>query len=176
MAWSVPSTAVSGSPFTAALYNAQVRDNLLATAPALATTISSFFTASGTNAIGERIPQQANATGSSTTASTTYVNLADAITSSVTANTSTCAAILLYCNMSNSGANNTWMSFAVSGATTVAATDGSAIQRNISAGERLGITVYQTGLTPGSNTFTLRYRVTAGTGTFSARRIAVIPF
>jgi hypothetical protein len=31
-------------------------------------------------------------------------------------------------------------------------------------------------LNAGSNTFTMRYRVTAGTGTFSARRIGVIPF
>jgi hypothetical protein len=31
-------------------------------------------------------------------------------------------------------------------------------------------------LTPGSNTFTMKYRVTAGTGTFLARQIAVIPF
>lgn len=176
MAWSVPSTAVAGSPFTAAVFNAQVRDNLLATAPALATTISSFFTATGSNVIAERIPTQNNATGSSTTTSTSYGNLADAVTTSVTVNTGANAWVLLYCNLSNSGVNNTWMSYAVSGGTVLASSDTSAMQRAITGGERSGHAVYQTGLNTGSNTFTLQYRVTAGTGTFSVRRIAVIPF
>jgi hypothetical protein len=30
-------------------------------------------------------------------------------------------------------------------------------------------------LTPGSNTFTMKYRVSSGTGTFADRRISVMP-
>jgi len=177
MSWTVPATAVAGQPFTAAIFNAQMRDNLNATAPAQATTISSWFTGSGINAIAERIPAQNNASGSSTTTGTGYGNLADAVTTSVTVATGTSAWCLLYCNMNNSGTNNTWMSVAVSGATTIAASDARAIMRDQTGGQRLGAAFYFNGLlTPGNNTFTLQYRVSAGTGTFSVRRLGVIPF
>jgi hypothetical protein len=177
MAWTIPATAVAGQPFTAAMANAHMRDNLNATAPALATTISSWFVGSGINAISERIPAGASATGSSTTTSTSYGNLADAVTTSVTVNTGVSALVLLYSNFNNSGLNNTWVSFQVSGASTIAAADNSALMRNQTGGERFGAPFYLDNvLTPGSNTFTIRYRVTAGTGTFSVRRIGVIPF
>lgn len=178
MAWTVPATAVAGQPFAAAIANAQMRDNLNATAPALATTISSWFTGTGINTIAERIPAQNNASGSSTTTATAYGNLADAVTTSVTVTTGTSAWCLLYCNFNNSVAgNNTWMSVAVSGATTIAASDVRSLMMNQSGGARFGAPFYFNGLlTPGSNTFTLRYRVSAGTGTFSVRRLGVIPF
>jgi hypothetical protein len=35
---------------------------------------------------------------------------------------------------------------------------------------------WHTDLTPGINTFTAKYRVSASTGTFSSRRIAVMPY
>lgn len=176
MAWTVPSTAVAGQPFTAALYNAQIRDNLLATAPALATTISSFFVATGANAIAERIPAQSNTAGSSTTTATSYGNLADAVTTSVTVTTGTAALVMIYCNLSSSAAASTWMSYAVSGATTSASNDDRAMTLAFTGGQRYGVQNYHTGLTAGSNTFTLQYRVSSATGTYDTRRIAVIPF
>jgi|SRR5882724_1770264 len=177
MVWAAPATAVAGQPFTASIFNAQMRDNLNATAPAQATTISSWFTGTGVNAIAERIPGQNNASGSSTTTATSYGNLGDGVTTSVTTTTGASAWVLLYANFNNSGANNTWVSFAVSGATTIAASDARALMRDQTGGERFGCPFYLNGLlTPGSNTFTLRYRVSAGTGTFSVRRIGVIPF
>src|SRR6266550_2827894 len=114
MAWSVPATAVAGQPFTAAIFNAQMRDNLNATAPALATTISSWFPGTGINSIAERIPAQNNTSGSSTTTNTSYGNLGDGISTSVTVTTGASAWVLLYANFNNSGTNNTWVSFAVS--------------------------------------------------------------
>lgn len=178
MAWTVPATAVAGQPFTAATYNTQMRDNLNATAPALASTVSSWFTSTGPNAIAERIPAQNNTSGSSTTTSTSYGNLADAVTTSVTVATGVSAWVLLYCNCNNSVAgNNTWMSVAVSGATTLASSDNRALMMNQNGGARSGCPFYFNNLlTPGNNTFTLQYKVTAGTGTFSVRRIGVIPF
>jgi len=182
MAWTVPATAVAGQPFTAAMANSQMRDNLNATAPALATTISSWFVGTGPNAIAERIPAQANAVGASTaTTTSTYGNLADGITTSVTVATGVSAFVLLYGNMSNSAAgNNTWMSFEVSGATTINATatlDGWALLGTQSGGTRFGAPIYLDNLlNPGNNTFTLRYRTSAGTGTYSVRRLGVIPF
>jgi hypothetical protein len=171
---------VSGSPFTAATFNQQVRDNLLATAAANASWVSSWFPASGPNTIVERYPAQASDPGSSTTTSTSYVNLADGLNTAVTVGTSTAALVLIYCNMSISASGtglNGWMSYAVSGATTSAASDDRAMLRTLTGGERFGISIYHTGLTPGSNTFTLKYRVTGAiTATYSVRRIAVIPF
>lgn len=175
MAWSAPLTAVAGGIFSAAIFNQYIRDNLNELAPAKSTQVSSWFPATGANALAERVPQQANTSGSSTTTATAYGNLADAVTTSVTATTGPKALVVIYCNLNNSGANRTWMSYQVSGATTVAADDTFSINHSSTSGMRWGATFLQA-LTAGSNTFTLRYRVTAGTGTFSVRRIAVIPF
>jgi len=177
MAWSVPATAIAGQPFTAVMANAQMRDNLNATAPALATTISSWFTGTGANAIAERIPAQNNTLASSTTTSTSYTNLGDGVSTSVTVATGTSALVLVYANFFNSAAVNTWVGFAVSGATTIAASDAQALMQNHTGGRRFGAPFYVNGLlTPGNNTFTLKYKVSSGTGTFTTRRIGVIPF
>jgi hypothetical protein len=170
-------TAIAGASVLAADFNTSIRDNLNQTAPALATSMSSWFPHTGTNALAERIPAQNNATGSSTTTSTSYGNLADTVTTSVTVSTGTKALVLLYTNISNSvNGNRTWCGYAISGATTLAAADDRSVNHSSNQGMRWGATFLETGLTAGSNTFTMRYRVTAGTGTFSARRIGVIPF
>ena len=54
MAWTTPLTAVSNTALTAAQWNASVRDNLLMTAPALATTTGRHFVSTGANTIAER--------------------------------------------------------------------------------------------------------------------------
>jgi hypothetical protein len=67
------------------------------------------------------------------------------------------------------------MSFAVSGASTVPASDDRAL---VVAGNdlvRASATSLVTGLTAGSNTFTAQYRVNQGIGTFQVRDIIVIP-
>lgn len=177
MAWTAPATAVAGSVFSSAMFNQTVRDNLNATSTAIATQVSSWFPASAANTLAERVPAQANTQGSSTTASTGYGNLADGVTTSVTLGTGNRALVSIYANLSNSAAGNrTWMAYAVSGATTIAANDTFSINHSSSGGMRWGASFLVTGLTVGTNTFTLQYRVTAGTGTYSVRRIAVIPF
>jgi hypothetical protein len=177
MAWTAPATAIAGGAVGSALFNATVRDNLNETSTAKATQVSSWFPASGANALAERAPVQDNDQGASTTTSTAYGNLADGLTTSVSVSTGNRALVSIYANFNNSvNGNRTWMSFDTSGATTVAATDFFSIDHSFNGGMRWGATFHITGLTPGTNTFTLRYRVTAGTGTFSVRRIAVIPF
>ncbi|GII42264.1 hypothetical protein [Planotetraspora phitsanulokensis] len=47
MAWSAPMTAVANSIFTTAAFNQYVRDNLLETAPAKATTGSRLIVTTG---------------------------------------------------------------------------------------------------------------------------------
>lgn len=76
MAWSTPLTAVANASLTAAQWNASVRDNLLETAPAKATTATGYFVATGTNAIAQRVPlSSAIATDQSTTSTGGYANL-----------------------------------------------------------------------------------------------------
>jgi hypothetical protein len=75
-------------------------------------------------------------------------------------------------------ANGAFMSVAVSGATTQAARDIEAVGIAIGAAandtKKAGHTVPMTGLTPGTNTFTCKYRaVTGGTATFLERFIIV---
>jgi hypothetical protein len=68
------------------------------------------------------------------------------------------------------------MSFAVSGASTVASSDATCIASSaITAATRIGVTTLVTGLTAGSNTFTLEYKATPGTASFRYRSITVVP-
>lgn len=179
MAWTAPMTAVANAVFTAAQFNTHVRDNLLETAPAKATGASSFIVTSGVNAIAERTPITANVATSQSTSSTGYTDLAT-VGPAVTANTGTKALVHFNASLSNATATNiSYMSFAVSGASTVAASDTkslSIVNNGTVVGNSHGITFLQEGLTPGSNTFTAKYRSSAATNaTFADRNILVIP-
>jgi hypothetical protein len=178
MAWSTPLTAVSNATLTAAQWNASVRDNLAETAPAKATTAGSIFAGTGANSIAERIPSGDTVGTSQTTTSTSYVDLAT-VGPSVTVTTGVLAFVFVSCQMTNNtGTIGSFMSFTVSGATTVAATDGSSlVHYPTTAGLPMQATrAVSQGLTAGSNTFTAKYRAAANTGTFSQRGLAVIPF
>lgn len=171
-------TAVSNSVFTAAQFNTFVRDNLNETAPAKATTAGSIFVATGTNAIAQRTPSTQFVTDSETTASTSYTDLATA-GPAVTVTTGTTAIVVVGARLINTTAGeNTYASYAVSGASTSAADDDRAFMftcpvANYSTGG--SNVVMHTGLTAGSNTFTMKYRVTGNTGTADNRRLTVIP-
>jgi hypothetical protein len=114
---------------------------------------------------------------SQTTTSLTFVDLA---TSGPAASLTTGAAVkvTVACQSSNNtGSDGCFMGFAVSGATTVAADDATSFglavgaAGEIMAGSR---TTLVTGLTPGTNVFTAKYRaVVGGTATFSNREIIV---
>jgi hypothetical protein len=129
------------------------------------------------NAATAAVPAEA----SGTTASTTYVDtLTGAGTAvSVTVTTGTTAIVYVGGDIITSAAGNAAiMSFRVSGATTRAAQDNEALntfspaaQAEISATKVTKVT----GLTPGSNTFTLQYKIAgvAGSSTFQARSLIV---
>lgn len=83
---------------------------------------------------------------------------------------------------SSAGSAGAWSkaSFAVSGATTVAASDDWCVfmsGASANAPGRWGVCRRVTGLTPGSNTFTMKYAAgaTGATGTFANREIIVLP-
>lgn len=170
-------TAVSGSVFTAAQFNTNVRDNLNETATAKATQVSSIFVGNGVNSLVERLPEVDNIGTTETTGSTSYTDLAT-VGPTVTTTTGTRAMIFIRCGMENTGTGASFMTFEVSGATTQAASDTFAININGLAASRwrLGSMYMISSLTPGSNTFTAKYKVGSGTGTFLSRQLSVLPF
>ena len=177
MAWTAPMTAVANSVFTAAQFNTHVRDNLLETAPAKATTAGRLIVTAGANSIVERaIASDAIAT-TQTTGSTAFTDLAT-VGPSVTVTTGSSAILLWSALMSNStAAANTYVDYAVSGATSRSPSDASSLRFKSDTGGqelRAGQVMYEGGLTPGSNTFKLQYHVNGGTGSFGDRRLTVI--
>lgn len=176
MAWSAPMTAVANTAFTAAQFNQYVRDNLNETAPAKATTAGRMFVATGANAIAERANDGQNVATSETTTSTTFTDLTTP-GPSITLTTGTKAIVMLAAHMSNgTGTNHCSAAVDVSGASTIAASDSRAIRfepTSANDAARIGIAYIHTGLTGGSNTFKLQYRVEGGTGTFLNRHLSV---
>jgi hypothetical protein len=159
MAFTTPRTWVTGELVTATMMQQQVSDNV--------SDLDARTTFSSAAVLTEQ-----------TETSTSYDDLATA-GPAVTVTTGTQALVALYCRYENSSSNvPTLMAFAISGATTVAANENMAIGSGDQAGGekvRVGATFPVTGLTPGSNTFTAKYRVDSGTGTFADRRIIVWP-
>lgn len=171
-------TAVAGATFTAAQFNQHVRDNLNMTAPALATTASQIFVSTGANAIAARVPATAFIGTSQTTTSTSYTDLAT-VGPAITAATGTIAVVMFSATTSNSGANTANLaSVTVSGASSVAANDNWCLLVDgmpTTQAMRVGVSHIFTGLTAGSNTFTMKYRTVGSTATFVNREINVIP-
>lgn len=117
---------------------------------------------------------KASVATSQTTASTSYTDLAT-VGPAVTVTTSTRALVFIMADLGNATG---WarMSVAVSGATTIAASDGErALSHSASVLHRSGITILELALNAGSNTFTAKYKATAGTSTFADRTIIVVP-
>lgn len=178
MAWSAPMTAVANSTFTAAQFNQYVRDNLNETAPAKATAASQIPVSTGVNAIAMRSPTSARVDTSQTTTSTSYTNLATP-GPAVTVATGPMALVWWGSEISNDTSNSlTKCSVAVTGATSVSANDQWMLSTDGHTGDNLsrhGMAHLFTGLTPGNNTFTMRYAVGSNTGTFRLRQIIVLP-
>jgi hypothetical protein len=171
-------TAVANTVFTAAQFNTNVRDNLNETAPAKSTTAGQIFVSTGTNEIAARLPAFASVATNQSTASTSYVDLATP-GPSVTATTGTRAMVFIQARMENTvDTSQTFSSFAVSGASTIAASDTNAILLDgvpLGNSMRFGCMTFISSLTAGSNTFTMKYRVGANPGSFEHRHIAVVP-
>jgi hypothetical protein len=172
-------TAVSGSVYTAAQFNTFVRDNLNETAPAKATAPGGYFVTSTLNEIVERVGARATIVTSETTASTTYTDLAT-VGPTVTVTTGPLALVIWGAQMANSSADlSTRMSIEVTGATSSAESDVRALSFDPSSAGGIfqgSHAVFYDDLVSGSNTFTAKYRVAGGTGTFLRRRLIVLPY
>ena len=102
------------------------------------------------------------------TNSTTYTDLATA-GPAVTVTTGTKALVIVTSQINASNASIAYMSYAVSGATTIAANDAVALWKENDNGSAVNESirascVSQVTLTAGSNTFTAKYRHSAGGG------------
>lgn len=110
------------------------------------------------------------------TSSTSYTDLATSGPAvSVGVSASGTVRLSFSAEVENDSINRTYIAFAISGATTTAAADATgAVMRN-SAGDpiTIGRSLILEGLTPGSTTFTMKYRVGGGTGTYLNRQINV---
>jgi hypothetical protein len=116
------------------------------------------------------------ATGESS-AATAYGNLTTT-GPTVTLVTGTAVKVTLTALITNGSASNNFMGFAVSGATTLAASDNTALeawQNGAGVGQQATASAvfYLATLTAGSNTFTAKYRCSAGTGGWQNRNLIV---
>lgn len=175
MAWSTPMTAVANTSLTAAQWNASVRDNLLETAVAKATANSwpTIYTGTGANALAERTIQDKIIDTQETTTSTTFADLTTVGPQLVV---TTGAFVLIFHNaqLSSSLAGGICLSsidIDAGGASDARAIIGTSGTTNdpfrASAANLFGVGA-------GSHTFTMKYRVVTGTGTFKFRRMQVM--
>lgn len=181
MAWTAPMTAVSGAVYTAAQFNTFVRDNLLECAPAKATTASGYFVTSATNQISQRTGLQTIITASDTTSSTSYSDADDGPGPTLDVTTGSSALVVVGGRIGGGtvSTQSVKMSWEVSGGSSIAASDSWAAggvgltSTGFAYTSRAYLAV---GLTPGVNTFTAKYSVSSGTGTYSQRTLFVMPF
>jgi hypothetical protein len=158
--------------------NTHVRDNLNETAPAKGAGAGAIYVSEGSNSIVGRTLGDAEVATTESTASTSYTNLATT-GPGTSRTTGTKALVLLGAAMRvNSADARVFMSIEVTGATAVSATDSLSINMTMptaSTFSEVGHHLFYSSLTAGVNTFTAKYRTTAGTADFARRRILVIP-
>lgn len=154
MAWSTPRTWTTSEIVTAANMNTYISNNLSFLGGATGATVAT----------------------SQTTTASSWTDLAT-VGPAVTVTTMTKALVFLQAALRSSiGGDYAEMGFAVSGASTIAATVNSAIYQNSTTDMSVGGCFFVSGLTAGSNTFTAKYQIAVGgTATFANRNISVIP-
>lgn len=179
MAWTAPMTFVPNSVLTASQLNTYLRDNMMETMPAKATTAGRYFVTESRNTIKEQtVVSDFVSTADSTSSASDWIDLG-LVGPSVTVYCQSKALVTLYAQMDTDvTVVGIWMSYEVSGATESSPTNNRAIMVQNTSPQSVGATILHQGLTPGLNTFSCRYRVTGGTvlGNWSNRRIAVMPF
>lgn len=108
------------------------------------------------------------------TTSTSYTDLAT-VGPSVTLTTGTKALVIVTSRISCAAVNDTgYVSFAVSGATSVSAIDAFAMRYAVNYALKASNAYVIAGLTAGTNTFTLKYKTGSGTSYFDTRQIIVV--
>lgn len=181
MTWTSPMTAVDNSGFTASLYNANIRDNLLLTAPAKATTASRVFNVTAANQIHQTEIAAHEVTTSQSTTSGTYTNLTTT-GPTVTVNIVGQQAMVWFtCQLDQDTTDmQAAAAIEVSGASSYVADNARCCvtRDGMPSGNpiQLMASYLFDPLSEGSTTFTAKYRTGGlGTATFSNRRLIVWP-
>lgn len=176
MAWTDPMTFRDGRPLTAAQLNTHLRDNLLETAVAKASVPGSYFVTESPHSLIELTTGFAGITASDTTTSSAYGDLENSVGPEVTVETGSVALVIVTARLVGTGTTGTVrVSHEISGATETEPFDRHSLRVEGTSDIQGSFVILRTDLTPGDNTFTMKYRVTTGTGTFSNRQIIVIP-
>lgn len=183
MAWATPPTFSSGNVLTAAQLNILSGD-LNETAVAKATSGGQWFFSTAANTMVARTPAAATTVGGDqSTSSSTFTDLTT-VGPAVTLTTGTTAMVFFSAfAFHSSPPGSADMSYAISGASTIAAGTftGSRVSTESAASTaaKLAFTKvnWVTGLTAGSNTFTMKYLAVGGvaSATFNNRDILVVP-
>jgi hypothetical protein len=181
MAWTAPRTWIPEDVLTSSILNQQIRDNLLETEVAKATSAGRLLTTAGLNEVTMIAPQQAFSNTTVTTTSTTPVALTGGPAVTITHNG---AVLLLFGAQTRisagTGTDNTHVICgpAVSGVNTQAAAVSSSVSvaaTNASVNRVCGHTIYYGNA--GTDTITMNYWVSGGgiTGEFTNRRLLAWP-
>lgn len=185
MAWTSPMTAVAADLFTASEYNVNVRDNFLEMAASinkdLATSRGGFFSVEASNRLKQRFPgtNSVNVEHNIKIYATSFQDCQSA-GPMITVKTGSRALVCISAEMKNANNNaQASASFEISGATKRNASDNWRITHDgIDAQKwsRQSVSSLQTGLTPGLNTFRMKYRTgNLGPVYYRRREITVIP-
>lgn len=185
MAWTAPMTAVALELFTAAEYNKSVRDNFLQMAASvnkdLVSNAGGLFSVEATNRIRQRFPGAASVTAEHRISiCETDWREVQSFGPLVTVTTGSRALVCISAELMNYNNNaQASASFEVSGATKIYASDAWRITHDgidSQKWSRSGVWRMVTNLTPGKNTFRMKYRTGAlGPVYFRRREIVVIP-
>lgn len=171
-------TAVANGVWTAAQWNVHVRDNLLMTAPGVATAASRWIVSAGWNKLAEREPRVGYVAAAEFVESTEYTD-ADTPGPIITTITAGRAIVSMGARIGNTiaGAGGK-IAVDVSGASSLAASDlncfyaesgGTTDQYKAS-----WFTIYDEGLEAGENIFTLKYRAVGGGTAIVANRVLLV--
>lgn len=184
MTWTSPMTFVANQVLTAAQVNTFLRDNMLESEMAKATTANGYFIGNATNSIVQRIPQYAEENGTGTTQSTDFTDLTTANDGpSVTCTTGTQALVFFSAQMwADTSEAQIRMNYDISGDTTRQPADETGLTIDGLTGTSQVVQMGQydvaQNLNPGTNVFTLKYaasRSSPATCSFSGRRLLVLP-
>lgn len=184
MVWTAPMTAVDGNIFKASEFNTHIRDNLMETGPALNLASGGFFSVTGLNSISASFPQNEFITSGSdqTTTSTSYTDLATVGPTISNITVGGFVFISLGAKIFNSTSGNmTRMSVELtadplSGGVGQSASDAWSVGQSRGVPYQLGGSFVIIVASPGTYTFTAKYKVAGGTGNFNNRSLFVFPF
>ena len=155
MSWTNPDNHVwtTGEIVTAANMNTYIRLNLDYSTSALGATVASL----------------------ETTTSTSFTDLSTVGPTVTMSSLGTSAIVIMSALQWNSGNNNSIAGWAATGALVASAIDNRAAFNTSTAPIKSTDVAYINNFSAGSTTFTAKYRVSAGTGSFQYRNLTVIP-